>query len=124
MPAPQVRDTTQVFIVPGDEIMKQLASRAAQHMGETTKCLDKVAALLRGKADGDFDNLAVQATGAMLALAQDKHLTSDSLEIKAQLDRAAYLTQERLDLLCIRRNLSEQTLYKVSLEEAKRYGLV
>lgn len=124
MPQAQVRDTTQVFVVPGGEIMKQLASRAAQYEGETSKCLDKVAGLLRAKADGDFDNLAVQATGAMLALAQDKHLTSDSLEIKAQLDRAAYLTRERLDLLCIRRNLDEQTFYKVSLEEAKRYGLV
>lgn len=118
-----VRDTTQVFIVSGGEIQTTLQKRAAQHAGELSKCLDKVAVLLKGKAT-DFDNLAVQATGAMLALSQGKHLTSDSLEIKAQLDRAAHLTEERLDLLCISRNLNDQTFYKVTLEEAKRYGLV
>jgi hypothetical protein len=119
----QVRDTTQTFIVAGGEIQATLATRAAQHEGEVTKCLNKVAALLKGKAE-DFDGLAVQATGAMLALSQGKHLNTDALEIKSQLDRAAYLTDERLDLLCIRRNLGDQSFYKVTLEEAKRYGLV
>lgn len=118
-----VRDTTQVFVLPGGEVQATLQTRAAQHEGEIKKCLNKVAALLKGKAT-DFDALAIQATQAMLAISQGKHLTSDSLEIKAQLDRAAYLTEERLDLLCIRRNLNEQTFYKVTLEEAKRYGLV
>jgi hypothetical protein len=118
-----VRDTTQVFVLPGGEVQATLQTRAAHHEAEITKCLNKVAALLKGKAE-DFDALAIQATGAMLALSQGKHLNSDALEIKAQLDRASYLTEERLDLLCIRRNLNEETFYKVTLEEAKRYGLV
>lgn len=118
-----VRDTTQVFVISGGEIQETLQTRAVQHESEVTKCLNKVAALLKGKAE-DFDALAVQATGAMLALSQGKHLNTDALEIKAQLDRAAHLTEERLDLLCIRRNLNDQTFYKVTLEEAKRYGLV
>jgi hypothetical protein len=118
-----VRDTTQVFVVAGGEIQAMLQTRSQQHEGEIAKCLDKVATLLKGKAT-DFDGLATQATGAMLALSQGKHMNSDSLEIKTQLDRAAHLTDERLDLLCIRRNLNDQTFYKVTLEEAKRYGLV
>jgi len=118
-----VRDTTQEFVVSGGEIQATLQKRAAQHSGEVNKCLDKVSSLLKGKGS-DYDSLATAATGAMLALAQGKHLNSDSLEIKAQLDRAAYLTDERLDLLCIGRNLNDQTFYKVTLDEAKRYGLV
>jgi hypothetical protein len=119
----QVRDTTQTFIVAGGEIQETLNKRAKQHEGEIAKCLDKVAVLLKAKA-ADYETLAIQATGAMLALSQGKHMNSDSLEIKTQLDRAAYLTDERLDLLCIRRNLGDQSFYKVTLEEAKRYGLV
>lgn len=124
MPAPEVRNTTQVFVISGDEIQSSINIRARQHDAEINKCLDKVSNLLRSKADGDFDALAVAATGAMLALIQDDHLTSDSVEIKAQLDRASYLTKQRLDLLCIARNLQKATFYKVMLDEAKRYGLV
>lgn len=124
MPQPELRDTTQVFFIQGGSIQKSIQHRSKQHEGELAKCLDKVATLIKNKADGDYEALGVVATGAMLALVQDVHLTSDSVEVRAQLDRASYLTSERLDLLCIARNLSESTFYKVTLEEAKRYGLV
>lgn len=124
MATPSVRETTQEFVLVGNEIIEAIQSRSSRHQNEISKCLDKVAALLKKKADGDFDALSNHAVGAMMAIVRQEYLTSDSLEIKAQLDRAAYLTNERLDLSCIARNLVKESYYKVTLEEAKRYGLV
>lgn len=121
---PELRETTQIFMISGADISASLNLRAKQHDEETKKCLTKISALLTDKAQGDYGRLAQEATAAMLALAQDVHLASDAIEIKAQLERAAYLTQERLDLLCIQRNLAQSVFYQVSLAEAKRYGLV
>lgn len=124
MPAPSVRDTTQEFVLTGHEIIDAIHQRSTRHQNEIGQCLDKVSALLKRKAGGEFEELANHAVGAMMAIVREEYLTSDSLEIKAQLDRAAYLTNERLDLSCIARNLVKESYYKVTLEEAKRYGLV
>lgn len=124
MAVPSVRDTTQEFVLSGREIIEAIQQRSSRHQGEIGQCLDKVNVLLKRKANGDFDELSNNAVGAMLALIRKEYLTSDSLEIKVQLDRAAYLTNERLDLSCIARNLVKESYYKVKLEEAKRYGLV
>ena len=124
MPAPNVRESTQEFVLTGDEIIQSINNRATRHKNEVGQCLDKVSDLLKKKSEGDYDNLSSHAVGAMLAIVREEYLTSDSLEIKAQLDRAAYLTNEQLDLLCIARNLVKESYYKVTLEEAKRYGLV
>jgi len=125
MPAkPELRETTQTFMLSGSDIQSALGNRAKQHDEETKKCLTKISKIFTDKADGDYARLAQIATAAMLALVQNVHLASDAVEVKAQLERAAYLTQERLDLLCIQRNLTGSVFYKVSLEEAKRYGLV
>ena len=121
---PELRETTQTFMLSGSDIQAALNTRAKQHDEEVKKCLTKISKILTDKADGDYAKLAQIATAAMLALAQNVHLASDAIEIKAQLERASYLTQERLDLLCIQRNLTGSVFYKVSLEEAKRYGLV
>lgn len=122
--ATTIRESTQEFVLTGSDVIKAIHNRATRHQNEIGQCLDKVSALLRKKADGDYDELANHAVGAMMAIVRQEHLTSDSLEIKAQLDRAAYLTNERLDLSCIARNLVQEQFYKVTLEEAKRYGLV
>jgi len=124
MATPTVRDTTQEFVLSGEEIIKAIQSRSNRHQNEIGQCLDKVSDLLKRKSEGEFDALSSHAVGAMLAIVREEYLTSDSLEIKAQLDRAAYLTNEQLDLLCIARNLVKESYYKVTLEEAKRYGLV
>ena len=121
---PELRETTQTFMLSGSDIQAALGNRAKQHDEETKKCLTKISKIFTDKADGDYGRLAQIATAAMLALVQNVHLASDAIEVKAQLERAAYLTQERLDLLCIQRNLTGSVFYKVSLEEAKRYGLV
>lgn len=122
--APGVRDTTQVFVLDGAEIIKAIQARASRHQGEVSQCLDKVSDVLKRKSEGEYESLSVHAVGAMLALVRGEYQTTDSLEIKAQLDRAAYLTNEQLDLSCIARNLVKESYYKVTLEEAKRYGLV
>jgi len=124
MATPSVRETTQEFVLVGGEIIEAIQGRSSRHQNEISQCLDKVAALLKKKADGDFESLSNHAVGAMMAIVRQEYLTTDSLEIKAQLDRAAHLTNERLDLSCIARNLVKESYYKVTLEEAKRYGLV
>lgn len=123
MTQPSVRDTTTVFIISGDEIMTKITSRVKRHEGEISRCLDKVALVIRSGAE-DMDSVAKNATGAMLAVHLTENLTTDTVAVKSQLERAAHLTRERLDLLCIARNLGKQTFYKVTLEEAQRYGLV
>lgn len=123
MPQAQVRDTTQVFIISGGEIIQSIQKRVKRHEGEISRCLDKVAVVIRGGAE-DMDSIAKNATGVMLAVHMATNLTTDTVAVKSQLERSAHLTRERLDLLCIARNLGKETFYKVTLEEAQRYGLV
>jgi hypothetical protein len=119
-----VKETTKEFIIIGDAIQKSLHLRITRHDNEINKCLTTVADLLLSKSNGDIEQLASQAAAGMLALTSQKHLTSDALLIKTQLDRASYLSEERLDLTCIAKNLFSSEYYRVLLDEAIRYGLV
>lgn len=119
------RESTQNFVLSGRDIANALKGRIKQHEGEISRCLDKVATFLKQRAEGDYDRLADSAAGLMHSLFQDPHiLTTDTVAVKAQIERASYLTRERLDLSCILMNLEDQTFYKFNLDEAKRYGLV
>lgn len=118
-----VRDTTLVFTITGEEIQKSIQTRVARHEGEINKCLDEISSMLAKKSE-DFNTLAQNAASLMLVLADKEHLAVEALVVKAQLQRASSLTSERIDLLCIARNLDQKIYYKVNLQEAKRYGLV
>lgn len=117
-------ETTLVFVKRGDEIQDAINKRATRHQNEIKDCMDSISMKLLKDFDGDTDNLVTQLVSLMLSLVLNKHLTGRALSIKTQLERAAYLTEEKLDLLCIARNLNKQDFYKVTLEEAKRYGLI
>lgn len=118
------RETTTEFVLEGASIQKALQSRISRHQSEVETCLTKISSMLKEKAEYNTENLAAQAAAVMLVLTSDAHLTSDALVIKTQLERASYLAKEQLDLVCIAKNIESEMLYKVSLEEAKRYGLV
>jgi hypothetical protein len=124
MPSIQTRETTTEFILQGTDIQKSLQSRISRHKNEVDKCLTAISDVLKAKSGGTIDNLATNASAVMLVLTTDKHLTADALIIKTQLERASFLSQEQLDLSCIAKNIDSNVLYKVTLEEAKRYGLV
>lgn len=124
MPNIKTKDTTQTFTLRGGGIAATIKGRMKQHEAEISKCLNKIADVLKEKSE-DYDTLAMKAAALMMALSQDDDiLNTDTVAVKAQVDRAAYLTKERLDLSCIMLNLDDNTMYEVSLEEAKRYGLV
>lgn len=121
MPTEPEHSTT--FIIPGDELYEALGRRAARHQGEIQGCLDSITQLLREKAGTDYELLLTSTVNAMLALHHPDSMTAPTRVIKAQLERAAHLQNERTDLLTIARNISKERAYRLSVEEAKRYGM-
>lgn len=111
------------FIVPGSELYTALERRAARHQGEINECLDSIMKLLREKAGTDYELLLSSSVNAMLALHHPDSMTAPTRVIKAQLERAAHLQNERTDLLTIARNLNRERAYRLSVDEAKRYGM-
>ena len=120
----QVRETTTTFLVIGSDIQKSITSRISRNKGEIDKCLTNVSSMLKEKAQHNIEQIAEQATAIMLVLAMGEHLTSDSLVVKTQVERASFLSKENLELSCIAKNLDKDTIYKVTSQEAMRYGLV
>ena len=124
MPREPIRDTTTVFVRSGGETQKAIQTRIARHNGEVAACLTTVSTMLKDKAQNNSEQVAEQAAALMLVLEGGEHLTAEALVVKTNLKRASFLTNETLDLTCIAVNLDSDAQYLVSLEEAKRYGLV
>jgi hypothetical protein len=124
MSAPPINDTTTIFIRLGEEIQKAIGTRISRHNGEVEACLTTVSTMLKDRAQDNSEQVAEQAAALMLVLEGAEHLTSNALVVQTNLKRASFLTNETLDLACIAKNLESSSLYRVTLEEAKRYGLV
>ena len=120
----QVRDTTTVFVMLGEEIQKTIQNRIARHNGEIGTCLTKVADVLKEKSQYNIERLPDEAAALMLVLASGQNLTATALVVQTNVERASFLSKEVLDLTCIGKNLDSEGFYNVTLEEAKRYGLV
>lgn len=112
-----------IFHVPGSELFSSLEKRAARHLGEINDCLDSISKILKEKAGTEYDDLLNTCVQAMLAIHHSEGMTAPTRVIKAQLERAAQLQNERIDLLTIARNIRKDRGYRLTVEEAKRYGM-
>lgn len=121
--AKEVEQESTVFLIPGDELRKSVEARAARHMGEINGCLEAVSRLLKEKAGDSYESLLEVCVNAMLAVHQEEGMTAPTRTIKAQLERAAFLQNERIDLLTISRNINTNRAYRVTVAEARRYGM-
>lgn len=117
-----LHESTKSFVIQGAALRKSLYERIKWHTAEKDNCLDKIATYFDENASND--SVSKVAAAAMLSVTLNKNLTVNSMVIKAQLDRAVFLTNEIIDLTCIAHNLIPGDFYRVSLEEAKRYGLL
>lgn len=122
--AVRVHESSQTFMISGRQLKTAIYERVRRHSLERDNCLDKVATQLEEAAQKKGDSVAKQAASAMMSVLLNKNLTADSMTVKAQLDRTVFLTNEVTDLTCIAKNLLQDDFYKVSLDEAKRYGLL
>lgn len=119
---PQVNNTTTVFKQSG-----QLIKRAIYELVRGTlepgrqRCLDALRAML--SLDNETDPIG-KAVGLMVTLEEGIHLSASALAAQAQIQRAATLTREIRELKCIAANLHDSEVYKITLEEAQRYGLL
>lgn len=122
--ATEVEPHSTIFMISGDELRDALEKRAARHQGEINECLDQVSRVLREKAGDSYDNLLSVAINAMMAqYSPEGTMTAPTRVIQSQLARAAHLQNERIDLLTISRNISSNHKYRLTVEEARRYGM-
>lgn len=124
MSAVSVRETTTEFVILGKDIQMSLQKRITRHSNETDKCLTTISTMLKDKSKNNPELIAEQAAALMLALESEENIVADAIVVKTNIKRASYLSKESLDLSCIAHNLDSDGIYKVTLEEAKRYGLV
>ena len=111
---------TKSFILYSESIEKAISERVKRHEKELETCLSNVANILKTQAGGDVHKIA----SLMLSLEMGHNLVNDALVVQAHLERASFLMEEIIDLSCISNNLTRGEEYSVSLEDAKRYGLV
>lgn len=121
---PPVRETTTTFLRSGVEIQTAIATRTKNMEVDFERCLTTVSDMLKDKAQGDYDLLATRASSLMLVTLAKDNLKSEALIVKTSIERASYLQKEILDLGIIATNLDSEVRYLVTLDEAKRYGLV
>lgn len=121
---PPVRETTTTFLRSGVEIQTAIAMRTKNMEVDFERCLTTVSDMLKDKAQGDYDLLATRASSLMLVTLAKDNLKSEALIVKTSIERASYLQKEILDLGIIATNLDSDQRYLVTLDEAKRYGLV
>lgn len=122
--ATEVEPHSTEFMIPGEELRASLEKRAARHQGEINECLEQVSRVLRERAGDSYDQLLSIAVNAMMAQhSPDGTMTAPTRVIKAQLERAAFLQNERIDLLTISRNINSGHKYRLTVEEARRYGM-
>jgi tartrate dehydratase alpha subunit/fumarate hydratase class I-like protein len=119
-----VYTNTQTFYIPGSRVQTAIYERAKRHQDEIDRCLLWITSYLADKASAKNDTPSKLCSSVMLALGVGKNLTSDALMVKAQLDRAIYLTNEVTDLSFIAKNIDSHAVYAITLDEAKRYGLL
>ena len=120
----QIRDTTTTFVISGDDIQTSINERMIRHRSETDRCLTTVADMLKEKGQDNSEQVAIQAAAIMAVLFGADNLASDALVVQVNIERASFLNKECLELACIAKNLQATASYYVTLEEAKRYGLV
>lgn len=112
-----------VFNIPGDELVASLEKRAARHQGELNDCLESVSTILKEHSGESYETLLQTCVQAMLAMNQPTNMTVWARVINAQMERAAFLQNERTDLLTIARNVRKDRSYRITVEEARRYGM-
>jgi hypothetical protein len=125
---PTVLATTTTFLVPADTVKSSIYERVKKYSKERDECLANLAELIHtqaGKDDQEPDAKGVAAEAAlmMMAMAQPSRQTGNLKVVLALRDRAAYLTQEMLELSSIAKNLLNNVGYEISLEDSIRYGI-
>lgn len=121
--AKEVESESTVFLIQGSELRTAIEARAARHKGEINECLETVAKILREKSEDTYESLLNVCVQAMMAIHQEESMTAASRVIKTQLERAAFLQNERIDLTTISRNINSGRSYRITVEEARRYGM-
>lgn len=128
--ATALHENTEVFVVQGSELIKKIYERAKRHEQEQQKCLEELSDIMTSsklsEQGGETWDHAIckVAASLMLALGLGTNLTGSALVAKAWLDRAVFLTREIQDLSCLAKNLTPGDYYKVTMEDARRYGMV
>jgi hypothetical protein len=118
-----VRTEVSRFLLSGEAVRVAIYERAKRHESERTKCLEELASTLK-LATPPGEDTAASCARLMMVLQQGVNLTGAALVARSWLDRAAFLDQEIRELLVIAKNITGNHTYWVSLDEAKRYGLV
>ena len=125
MPLDKAEWTTG-FRLKGAHIVAGINGRIASIRAEINASMDQIATTItRRIPEGNMDPKKVleEAVGAMLALYAEENATGFSVSIKAHLQRCNQLQADLTELQCIARNLLSDQVYRVSVEEAIKYGL-
>lgn len=127
---PTVLATTTTFLVPAKTVKSSIYERVKKYKEERDECLANLAELIHSQsakddAAGDPDAKGVAAEAALMMMAMvDEHKQTGHLKVALALrDRAAYLTQEMLELSSIAKNLLNDVGYEISLQDSIRYGI-
>ena len=119
-------DSTNVFSLQGGQIINAIHGRLLKYEQEKAECLTKIAEEIRkAAAMGETpDDPSRVAASLVVVLMFGKHLTVGATLLHSLATRAVFLTEETYELSCIARNLQTGDFYKVTVNEARRYGLV
>lgn len=102
-------------IVTGEIIRKLLKDRISGLQSDLTRLLGRLNNEIPDKAD---------AVGLMVSLAGDPRLLNErALFFKASLERAAFLEKEIRELLALGHTFSPGVTYRITVDDAVRYGL-
>tara|TARA_R100001244_G_scaffold36778_2_gene33633 strand:- start:8975 stop:9328 length:354 start_codon:yes stop_codon:yes gene_type:complete len=66
---------------------------------------------------------ADHAVAFLIAVTDGYGLSSKALAVKSVCDKASQLTKQIRDLSCVAKNIMPEVVYRVSLEDAQRFGL-
>lgn len=118
--------STQVFVKSGEDLVAAIYERSKRHTEERSQCIQNIATILMecGDEENQVEHVAGSAATLLVALKTNEGLKGQALVAQAWVDRAAFLTKEVVDLKCIAKNIDHSAQYRVSLDDAKRYGLL